>query len=92
MIYITSPFQYAHFHGTEDQTIPYEGANPGPPFLNGAEVLSAQLTDYLWAGAMGFTGDQLDDADGVSIGTDEKPTFEYKYLDGRCRHYKLVSK
>ena len=24
------------------------------------------------------------------VGTTAKPTFEYKYLGGRCRHYKLV--
>lgn len=34
--------QYAHFHGTEDGTIKYEGQNPGPAFLNNAEVISAQ--------------------------------------------------
>jgi len=83
-------FQYAHFHGTEDMTIRYEGQNPGPPFLNHAEVLAAQLTDFLWAKAMGYTGEQMDDSDGLSVGEPEKPTFEYKYLNGRCRHYKLV--
>ena len=25
-------------------------------------------------------------------GSPEKPAFEYKYLGGRCRHYKLVGK
>ena len=35
--------QFAHFHGTEDGTIQYEGQNPGPAFLNNAEVISAQL-------------------------------------------------
>ena len=24
------------------------------------------------------------------LGTSSKPTEEYKYLDGRCRHYKLI--
>ena len=24
------------------------------------------------------------------LGTSSKPTDEYKYLDGRCRHYKLI--
>ena len=54
---------------------------------------------------MGFTGPQLVDADGSEVGndlgeftflftsklsgTDTKPTQEYKYLSGRCRHYKL---
>ena len=84
--------QYAHFHGTEDMTIPYEGQNPGPPFLNHAEVLAAQLTDFLWAGAMGHEGEQLGDSEGVSVGSEDKPTFEYLYLGGRVRHYKLVSK
>ena len=35
--------QYAHFHGTEDGAINYYGQNPGPGFLQGAEVISAQL-------------------------------------------------
>ena len=26
----------------------------------------------------------------LSLGTDSEPTQEYKYLDGRCRHYKLI--
>ena len=26
----------------------------------------------------------------ITVGTDSKPTQEYKYLDGRCRHYKLI--
>jgi len=53
-------------------------------------VISAQLTDYIWAKAMGFTGAQIPDSDGVDIGIVGKPTQEYKYLDGRCRHYKLI--
>ena len=47
-------------------------------------------TDFIWAQAMGYDGAQYDDSDGLSIGTADKPTFEYKYLEGRCRHYKLV--
>ena len=63
-------------------------------------------TDYVWAKAMGYTGPQLADSAGVSVGKDNlsfvkiteqnllgttaKPTEEYKYLDGRCRHYKLI--
>jgi len=86
----SSTFEYAHFHGTNDGAIKYEGQNPGPAFLNSAEVISAQLTDYVWAKAMGYTGAQLADSAGVSIGTTAKPTEEYKYLDGRCRHYKLI--
>jgi len=83
-------FEYAHFHGTEDGTIKYDGQNPGPAFLNGADVLPAQETDYIWAKAMGFTGAQIPDIDGVQVGTDSLPVQEYKYLDGRCRHYKLI--
>merc|ERR1712183_387641 len=79
-----------HFHGTEDGAIKYDGQNPGPGFLKGAEVIAAQLTDYVLAKAMGFTGAQIPDGDGVDVGTDSKPTQEYKYLDGRCRHYKLI--
>jgi len=83
-------FEYAHFHGTEDGLIKYEGQNPGPALLNNVEVIAAQLTDYIWAKAMGFTGAQIPDSDGVSVGTDAKPAQVYKYLDGRCRHYKLI--
>ena len=36
-------FEYAHFHGTEDVVINYYGQDPGPAFLNNAEVISAQL-------------------------------------------------
>jgi len=86
----STDFEYAHFHGTNDGAIAYEGQNPGPAFLNNAEVIAAQLTDYIWAKAMGYTGAQIPDADGVSVGTAAKPTSEYKYLDGRCRHYKLI--
>merc|ERR1711971_1227917 len=83
-------FEYAHFHGTEDGAIKYEGQNPGPGFLKGAEVIAAQITDFVWAKALGFTGGQIPDSDGVQVGTDSEPTQEYKYLDGRCRHYKLI--
>merc|ERR1719341_1264022 len=83
-------FEYAHFHGTEDGALKYEGQSPGPGFLGGAEVIAAQKTDYLWAVAMGYTGAQLADSAGVSIGTSDKPVEEYVYLDGKVRHYKLV--
>ena len=68
-------------------------------------------TDYAWAKAMGYTGPQLADSAGVSVGeyiccllhfnkaltmhgsgSSAKPTEEYKYLDGRCRHYKLIGR
>ena len=58
---------------------------------------------------MGYTGAQLADSAGVSVGKDTdslsfakiitksnllgttaKPAEEYSYLDGRCRHYKLI--
>merc|ERR1719347_2483630 len=42
-------FEYAHFHGTEDGALQYEGQSPGPSFLGGADVIAAQKTDYLWA-------------------------------------------
>lgn len=36
-------FEYFHFHGTEDNTIPYDGKCPGPSFLGeNVHVLSAQ--------------------------------------------------
>jgi len=86
----TEDFEYAHFHGTEDGTIRYLGQNPGPGFLAGAEVYAAQLTDFIWARAMGYTGPQLDDSEGVDVGTAGREAEEYKYLAGRCRHYKLI--
>jgi hypothetical protein len=39
---------------------------------------------------MGYTGAQLDDSVGVSIGSGDKPVQEYVYLDGKVCHYKLV--
>merc|ERR1711970_1399586 len=78
-------FEYAHFHGTEDGALQYEGQSPGPGFLGGADVIAAQKTDYLWAVAMGYTGAQLDDSAGVSIGTAAQPVEEYSYLNGRVR-------
>jgi len=80
-------FEYAHFHGTEDKLLQYEGASQS--FL-GVEVISAQKTDYLWAVAMGYTGEQLPDSAGVSIGTSAQPVEEYSYLNGRVRGFKLV--
>ena len=35
-------FEYAHFHGTEDGAIKYDGQSPGPGFLGGADVIAAQ--------------------------------------------------
>ena len=35
-------FEYAHFHGTEDKVIRYEGQAPGPQFLGGVDVIAAQ--------------------------------------------------
>jgi hypothetical protein len=35
-------FEYAHFHGTEDGALKYEGQSPGPGFLGGADVIAAQ--------------------------------------------------
>merc|ERR1719369_1224895 len=78
-------FEYAHFHGTEDGALHYEGQSPGPGFLGGADVISAQMTDFLWAQAMGYTGPQMDDSDGVMVGTDAKPVQEYSYLNGNVR-------
>ena len=39
---------------------------------------------------MGYTGPQLDDSEGVDVGLDGREAEEYKYLSGRCRHYKLI--
>jgi len=83
-------FEYAHFHGTEDGAIKYDGQSPGPGFLGGADVIAAQKTDYLWASSMGHAGGQLADSEGVSVGTASKPVQQYSYLNGRVRHFKLV--
>jgi len=83
----SSNFVYAHFHGTNDGAIKYEGQNPGPMFLGQAEVLSAQRTDYLFAKAMGYTGDQIEDSAGVMDGSDVQV---YTYLGGRVRHFKII--
>ena len=47
-------------------------------------------TDFIWARAMGYTGAQLDDGAGVDVGINGREAQEYKYLGGRCRHYKLI--
>merc|ERR1719192_1609254 len=84
-------FVYMHFHGTEDGLIKYDGQSPGPSLLGPVDVIAAQETDYLFAKAMGYTGSQLPDSAGVSVGlTADKQVEEYSYLDGRAKHYKLV--
>merc|ERR1711971_1380744 len=81
-------FEYYHFHGTDDGTIAYEGKCPGPPFLgDNVCVVPAQQTDFLFAQAMGYTGEQIADNDGVEIATN---FVEYSYLDGRVKHFKDV--
>jgi hypothetical protein len=36
-------FEYAHFHGTNDGAIAYEGKSPGPSFLGAnVDVIAAQ--------------------------------------------------
>merc|ERR1711910_3177 len=81
-------FEYYHFHGTDDGTIAYEGKCPGPPFLGtNVCVVPAQQTDFLFAQAMGYTGEQIPDSDGVVIAED---FVEYSYLDGRVKHFKDV--
>ena len=47
-------------------------------------------TDFLWSQAMGYTGAQLADSEGVSVGTDAKPVQQYTYLNGKVRHFKLI--
>ena len=75
-----------HFHGTEDGTVPYLGG--GGNFL-GEEVdfLDAQYTDFIWAKTYGYTGAQLQDADGREVSTG---VVKYDYLDGKVVHYKMV--
>ena len=47
-------------------------------------------TGFLCAQAMGYTGTQLADSEGVSVGTDAKPVQQYTYLNGKVRHFKLI--
>ena len=47
-------------------------------------------TDFLFAEAMGYFGAQLEDSEGKSIGTTEKPVQQYTYLGGKVRHFKLI--
>ena len=44
-------------------------------------------TDFLIAQAMGYTGEQIPDSDGVEIAEN---FVEYSYLDGRVKHFKDV--
>ena len=44
-------------------------------------------TDFLFAQAMGYTGEQIPDSDGVEIAEN---FVEYSYLDGRVKHFKDV--
>ena len=44
-------------------------------------------TDFLFAQAMGYTGEQIPDSDGVVIA---EGFVEYSYLDGRVKHFKDV--
>jgi len=84
----SNDFEYYHFHGTDDGTIAYEGKCPGPPFLGtNVCVVPAQQTDFLFAQAMGYTGEQIPDSDGVEIAEN---FVEYSYLDGRVKHFKDV--
>ena len=39
---------------------------------------------------MGFSGPQLEDSAGVEVGEEGRSVEEYLYLQGRCRHYKMV--
>jgi len=81
-------FEYFHFHGTNDGALAYEGKCPGPGFLGaGVCVVPAQETDFAFAAAMGYTGAQIPDADGVSVGDD---MLEYSYLGGRVKHFKDI--
>jgi len=81
-------FEYFHFHGTNDGALAYEGKCPGPGFLGaGVCVVPAQETDFAFARAMGYTGAQIPDADGVSVGDN---MVEYSYLGGRVKHFKDI--
>ena len=44
-------------------------------------------TDFLFAQAMGYTGEQIPDSGGVEIAQN---FVEYSYLDGRVKHFKDV--
>ena len=50
-------------------------------------TLSILRTDFLFAQAMGYRGEQIPDNEGVEIG---KNFVEYSYLGGRVKHFKEV--
>ena len=59
-----------HYHRSECPQI----------FKDLQEVKDLHRTDYLIAQAMGYTGTQIPDSDGVEIASN---FVEYSYLDGR---------
>jgi len=69
-------------NGTDDTLVPYLG---GVGVLK-YEFLSAQLSTYLWAKAMGYQGEILPDANGIEI---LDGIIKYNYLDEQVTHYKL---
>ena len=60
---------------------------PDTPLLVVFLQFPAPRTDFLFARAMGYTGAQLADSDGVTVGTDFQ---QYSYLDGRVKHFKDI--
>ena len=75
-------------NGTADPLIPYNG---GTSVIG--TFISAQESIYRFAQAMGETGPQLDDAEGVDgTGTNghSSPFVKYTYRSGQFVHYKLI--
>lgn len=64
--------QILTFSGTNDDLIPYQGGNG----VLGYEFLNAQDSAYLWASAMGYSGQQKVDTDGIEV---KNSIFKYEY-------------
>jgi poly(3-hydroxybutyrate) depolymerase len=75
-------------NGTADPLIPYNGGTSAI-----GTFISAQESIYRFAQAMGETGPQLADADGIpGTGTNgySAPFVKYTYRSGQLVHYKLI--
>lgn len=75
--------------GTLDPLIPYDGSIPG---IFGKTFLHSQESIFRYAQAMGFTGSQLADSDGIAGNGTNWPAdiVQYSYLGGDVVHYKVI--
>jgi len=70
-----------NFHGTADSVVPYIGGN-----ALGRTFWSAQESSYIFAQAMGYTGNQL--TGGIAIANTN--LYKYSYLNDTVVHYEAV--